>query len=400
MADNIRPFRGRAPEPTAEEERQLQRQVRKHRIQSRAAVLVFLLAALLLIVYFYIDYQRKEYSGCEILEWNELSGMENSQSRVFGDNLLRYNKDGAAYITYGNEQIWNQPYEMQEPILDVGTEAAAIADRNGNDIYIFGKDGLKGEIKTLLPIQKIAVSDVFTIAVLLKDGDVSRIHYYNSSGELISEMRIGMDNMGYPMAMDLSPNGNLFMLSFLSVSGGSMHSVISFYNFGNVGQEYNDRLVKAKTYEDTVFPVVEFLDDSTSAAYGDNLTQLFSGSQIPEEGEAISFEREIKSVFSDGKYLGFILEGSEGEASYLLEVYDRKGSLSFSASVDFAYSGAKIDREKVILFNETECAIYSMNGVKKYQGEPGMTIRNIISTNKQSGYLVITPTELNRIKLK
>ena len=196
MADNIRPFRGRAPEPTAEEERQLQRQVRKHRIQSRAAVLVFLLAALLLIVYFYIDYQRKEYSGCEILEWNELSGMENSQSRVFGDNLLRYNKDGAAYITYGNEQIWNQPYEMQEPILDVGTEAAAIADRNGNDIYIFGKDGLKGEIKTLLPIQKIAVSDAFTIAVLLKDGDVSRIHYYNSSGELISEMRIGMDNMG------------------------------------------------------------------------------------------------------------------------------------------------------------------------------------------------------------
>ena len=57
MADNIRPFRGRAPEPTAEEERQLQRQIRKHRIQSRAAVLVFLLAALLLIVYFYIDYQ-------------------------------------------------------------------------------------------------------------------------------------------------------------------------------------------------------------------------------------------------------------------------------------------------------------------------------------------------------
>ena len=400
MADNIRPFRGRAPEPTAEEERQLQRQVRKHRIQSRAAVLVFLLAALLLIVYFYIDYQRKEYSGCEILEWNELSGMENSQSRVFGDNLLRYNKDGAAYITYGNEQIWNQPYEMQEPILDVGTEAAAIADWNGNDIYIFGKDGLKGEIKTLLPIQKIAVSDAFTIAVLLKDGDVSRIHYYNSSGELISEMRIGMDNMGYPMAMDLSPNGNLFMLSFLSVSGGSMNSVISFYNFGNVGQEYNDRLVKAKTYEDTVFPVVKFLDDSTSAAYGDNLTQLFSGSQIPEEGEAISFDCEIKSVFSDRKYLGFILEGKEGEASYLLEVYDRKGSLLFSSPVDFSYSGAKIDREKVILFNDTECAIYSMNGVRKYQGEPGMTIRDIISTNKQSGYLVVTPTELNRIKLK
>ena len=41
------------------------------------------------------------------------------------------------------------------------------------------------EFDTVLPIQKIAVSDADTVAVLLKDGSVSRVNYYNKSGEVI-----------------------------------------------------------------------------------------------------------------------------------------------------------------------------------------------------------------------
>ncbi len=400
MADNIRPFRRREPEQTTAEEKELKKKVFRHRIRAKAAAAALLLAAAVIIACFYIDYQRKSYTTYTIVEWNELSGMENSESVSFGDCLLRYNKDGAACINYDNEQIWNQPYEMQAPIIDINTGAAAIADKSGNKIYIFGKDGLKGEIETLLPIQKISVSNLYTVAVLLKDGDVSRVSYYDSSGSVISEMKIGMDNMGYPLAMDISPDGKLFMLSFLSVAEGGMNSVISYYNFGNVGQEYNDRLVKAKTYEDTVFPVVEFLDDRTSVAYGDNQTEIFEGSQIPEEKAVIPFEQEIRSIFTDGNSLGYILDNEGGSSPYRAVVYDLEGKEKFSRDVDLAYSRAKIDREKVILFNEKECVIYSINGVKKFEGEFESTIKDIISTNKQSRYIIITPTELDRIKLE
>lgn len=73
-----------------------------------------------------------------------------------------------------------------------------MADKGGNKIYLFDEKGLTGEIDTVLPIQKIAVSDADTVAVLLKDGSVSRVNYYNKSGEVISEMKIGMDNMAIP----------------------------------------------------------------------------------------------------------------------------------------------------------------------------------------------------------
>lgn len=398
MADNIRQFRSRETE--AAEEKELRRKVRRHRVGSGAVILVLLLAAVLLVAFFYMNHQKKDYNSYTILDWNELSGMENSSSVSFGGNIIRYNKDGAAYIDYKNEQIWNQPYEMQAPLIDMSTEAAAIADKSGNKIYIFGKEGLKGEIETLLPIQEISVSDTFTVAVLLKDGDISRVSYYDSSGSVISEMKIGMDNMGYPMAMALSPDGKLFMLSFLTITDGSMDSVISYYNFGNVGQEYRDRLVKAKSYKDTIFPMVEFLSNEVSVAFGDNKTQIFEGGQIPEEAASISFDKEIRSIFYDSGNLGYILNTEGGKSPYLAEVYGTNGKKRFSEDVDIVYTQVKVEKDKIILFNENEFVVYSMSGVKKFDGEYEAPIKDIIPTSKQSRYIVITPTELNRIKLE
>lgn len=88
---------------------------------ARAAIVVLLLAAVILIVYFYMDYQRKTYSNYSIIEWNELSGMENSNSVSFrwqshGATI----KDGVAYVDYTNAQIWNQPYG--DGITDAGCE--------------------------------------------------------------------------------------------------------------------------------------------------------------------------------------------------------------------------------------------------------------------------------------
>ena len=399
--DNIRPFRTRdAKNVPTEEERALHKKIRRHRLGGRAAIVVLLLAAVILIAYFYMDYQRKTYSNYSIIEWNELSGMENSNSVSFGGNILRYNKDGVAYVDYTNAQIWNQPYEMGSPMLDVSDQVAAVADKGGNKIYLFDEKGLTGEIDTVLPIQKIAVSDADTVAVLLKDGSVSRVNYYNKSGEVISEMKIGMDNMGYPMAMDVSPDGKMFMLSFLSVSGGSLDTVISYYNFGNVGQEYKDRLVKSKTYEDSVFPEVEFLDDSTSVAYGDTMACIYKGSQIPEESATITFAQEIQSVFSDATHLGFILSNDKEGTPYLAEVYNLSGKKIFSEDVSLAYTQVKLDREKVILFNDTEFSVYSLSGIHKFEGEYESTIKDVISTNKQSRYIIITPTEMDKIKLE
>ena len=47
----------------------------------------------------------------------------------------------------------------KNPFVDVNEVSAVVADKGGNDIMIFQREGLKGEIKTTLPIEKISVSE-------------------------------------------------------------------------------------------------------------------------------------------------------------------------------------------------------------------------------------------------
>ena len=57
MADNIRQFRSREERTAAEKE--LNKKLRRHRMGNSAAVIGFLLIAVLLVMYFYIDNSEK-----------------------------------------------------------------------------------------------------------------------------------------------------------------------------------------------------------------------------------------------------------------------------------------------------------------------------------------------------
>ena len=97
----------------------------------RKAAAGILLAAVCLSAVLFVYFRNKEYSSYRITDWTSLTNIENSQVASFGGNIIRYNSDGAACLTYQNEQVWNQPYEMQTPVLAAGSQALAIGELGG-----------------------------------------------------------------------------------------------------------------------------------------------------------------------------------------------------------------------------------------------------------------------------
>ena len=57
---------------------------------------------------------------------------------------------------------------------------------------------------------------------------------------------------------------------------------MAFYNFGDVGQNEDDRIVSGYTYEGVVIPQIQYLDNSRSVALRDNGFTLYKGKQIPK----------------------------------------------------------------------------------------------------------------------
>ncbi len=117
--------------------------------------------------------------------------------------MIKYSKDGISCVDSENNLVWSQTYNMQDPVINVCQDSLAIADRNGTDVMIFNQTGMQGQVQTLLPIRQISVSQQGVLAVLLEDGDTSRVNLYAKDGSQIVESKFELSETGYPLRIAL-----------------------------------------------------------------------------------------------------------------------------------------------------------------------------------------------------
>ena len=127
---------------------------------------------------------------------------------TFGNNVLKYTKDGASYIDNRGKNIWTESYEMKTPIAAVQGDYAAIADKQGNSIYICSLEGKVGQATTVLPISKVAVSGTGIVAAVLEDSVSSYITFFNKDGSKLDILvKTKMSGDGYPLDIALAQDG-------------------------------------------------------------------------------------------------------------------------------------------------------------------------------------------------
>ena len=68
----------------------------------------------------------------------------------------------------------------------------------GNTILVFTEEGLKGEIETTLPIEKIAVSDQGIVTAVLRNESSPEIISYDAVGNILVEQQASHGLNGIP----------------------------------------------------------------------------------------------------------------------------------------------------------------------------------------------------------
>ena len=182
----------------------------------------------------------------------------------YASGILEYSRDGIAMLTKEGEEIWNQPCQINNPIAVICKEAAIVAAQGGTNIYVFQKDGLKGEIQTTRPIEKATVSAQGIVAAILQDEENPRVMCYDAKGNILVEHKASFANTGYPVSIALSQDGKVLAVSYLCTQGNGVASRVAFYHFGGTGVGKEDYQVAQKEYSDTIIPTVAFLDKNTS----------------------------------------------------------------------------------------------------------------------------------------
>ena len=324
----------------------------------------------------YHNYQQKQYIEYEVRWEQELAEGSFASYVRYGTNVIKYSRDGASYINDKGEAVWSEAYEMRSPLAVVSGDYAAIADREGRNIYIFDLRGCQGKVQTILPVTNVTVASQGVVAVLLEEAEVSYINFFDKTGaKLDIEKKMWMGGEGYPIAMALSPGGTQLMLSSIYVDAGSMQNKIAFLNFSEMGEMLEEKLAGAFELKDTICPEVTFFSDNRAAAFLDNGVTFYSMKELspknpllPELGQTHTYDEPIRSIFYDKEHVGIITDGKTQTSPYQMYVYDTVGALVLSMAMDFDYVNAQMSPYGICLNSQTECRLYSFDGQIKFDG--------------------------------
>ena len=369
---------------------------RRNRIMKILATCVTIIAMAAIVLYLWDNSVYTSYS--EISSFKRTSSSD-SICLEHNGRVLTYSKDGISSIDNKGNVVWNETYQMQNPMVEVNGNMVAVGDYRGHIIYVMNEKGKVGEIDTNLPIRDLCVSKTGIVAAVLEDSKLTRLNLYDSKGQELVKSECRMSQNGYPIAVALSDTGEVMEVSYLYVDSGSMKSSIAFYNFSDVGQNSVDRLVSGNEYADTVIPYVGFLGKDSAFAVGNNRLSFYSGTEKPVSVAEKLLNEEIQAVYTGSESVGLVYIDTTGAALYRFDLYDKKGNPVLSQNIDFDYQNILIQKNSVVIYSNTECVMYNLSGKEKFRGAFGKSVSLLIPSNKSNRFVMVSSDSIDIIEL-
>lgn len=343
---------------------------------------------------------NKEYEGMTEVSSTEFFISTGSKAQRFGNNFIVYNSDGIKCVNYKGEQIWNEAFQMQKPLIDVTDGFIAVADYNGGTIYMMDDKNVLGKIDTGMPIRKFKAAGAGYVMAVLDNTDNTPIYVYNTAGDEMLYFNTTMKGYGYPLEIAISDNGVLGAVSYLNVDKGSFYSKVGFYNFGEVGQNYQDSLMSSYTYQGALVPEIHFAGNNKAVALADNRLMFYSGDQMPQSTGDILLSENVLSVYEDGRYVALFFNSDDGEHQYKAEIYDYDAKLKDRVYFDIEHTDVFFDNNRMVLYNNSEVLIHIIGGRDKFVGNFEDAVLTLIPTTNPRRFIEVTPDAIKTIEFK
>ena len=352
-------------------------------------IIICILGSAALIIYHNLrekgSYVHEVISSQEVLSQNRYCR--------YGEGYIKYNTDGAEALKDGRV-IWNISYDMNMPIVDVCGDFAAFADKGMQTLVI--TDGQGGNYSINIPekIVGISVASQGVTAVWTDSLSKDHIYVYDINGVLLLDIETSIASDGFPLSIDLSEDGKKLVTSYMKISD-EIISWVTFYNFGNVGQNYPGRVVGSFSYKGQIIPEVKFVNNERVCAFGEEGCILYRMQEIPKELATQEIAR-MSGVCSDSDSV--CLAESETDGTTKITVFDTDGKSKKTIVTGMTFTGMCVEGEELVVYNNSSIIIYYLNGAEKYRTPLDGGIRDVYPSGKDK-YTVVGGSEVRLLEL-
>lgn len=360
--------------------------------------IVLLIAVIAGFVYINRE-KNKVYKSYTIKNSVEIDSQISSQYKEFAGGILRYSTDGISFYKDGRE-VFNKAITVNSPILSTCGNYIVVAERKSSAIYLIDIKGNQTNITSTYPIIDVDVSEQGVVAATLDDGSASYIELYDKENSKLVGGRTVLAGDGYPIDIAVANDATRLVASYLAVSAGSAQSKVVFYNYTSVGENEVDRIVGGfNQYKTTIVPEVNFMNNTTAVAIGDNMFSIYRIKQKPKLLYEEKYEEKIESLFYSSKYIGIVFESNDSSYSQVLKVYNKDGEKVFSKSLDFRYNDIAFAGDNVVMYDESTCRMYSFTGKERFHYTFDKNIIKLVPV-KDNKYILVSDNSIEEIELK
>ena len=372
---------------------------KKHKQKITLMVAIGLTIAVIIGTFVIKQILDKNYTTYEVVHTTKREDSSSAMYKSYKSGVVRYSRDGIMAMDGTGNMLWNGTFEMTNPIVDICEDYVVVADRGGKTLQIYSGKGQSKSIPVLNNILEVEVANQGVVAVLMESKGSNIIEMYSEDGTWLTDIRTTNVKNGFPIDIDLSNDGRKLVTSYMFLNNGVVQNKVTFYNFGPVGRSYEDQVVGSYDYGQTIVPQVEFVNNDTVAVFGDHKISIYNVPNVPKLTYEEEFVNEIKSVIYSTKYIGVVLNNSEGEDKYQIIIYDLKGNVLLKENINYEYKTISFAGDDIIMYSDTGCKILNINGNEKFNFNFDRNISYLFPINNADKYILIDDVNMEEIKL-
>ncbi|WP_167958977.1 DUF5711 family protein [Anaerosporobacter faecicola] len=371
--------------------------------QRKAIIITFVCIFVLAVGFYFVNkYFTKNYNAYKTIHTTQREDSNTVQYMSYDHKLLKYSRDGISAISADGKVLWNASYDVKNPKVVVCEKYVAVADIGGKQAYTFNSKGTTYNLTTTLPIIDVAVSHQGVLCVTVEGEDYNQVLLYDSTtGTELVQKQTSVQTNGYPVDVGLSIDAKKMACSYVRIENGVLETDVGFYNFTQVGANYQDQFVGIIKDQQSVVHDITFLDSNTVLLCSEKGFFLYEMYEVPSMITSKTYEEEIESMFYTSSYFGFITKDSSStdETGRQLYVYNRKGKNVLKKDITFGYQSVQMSGKDIIFQSETELRIIEVNGNVKLKTTLKYPIVSIMPYNNKDEYIIIDDKNINHIKL-
>lgn len=358
-----------------------------------ALLLCVLILAVLVIIGITIYKRKTTFNTWEVVKVTE--NISNASVLRTEDGFVLYNHDGAEGRSSDGTVLWNISYDMNNPIADACKNYAAFADRDAQEVRITDGKGANYVINVSEPISEVCVAGQGVTAIRTNGGSSDHIYVYSIDGTQLLDIKTEVRRSGFPITMDLSEDGTKLVTSY-TIIGDEQESWLTFYNFGDVGQNYSDKIVGSFSLKGEMIPYVRFSDATHVVAADDKRCIIYKFREIPEEIKQI--EGSIATVSCNSDAITIATETGNGLKT--ITSYSTEGEAITSIDTGVKYNQISTDKNELIISMDSSFVIFRKNGQEKMRAGYDEQIELIFSSGVNECYTIVGTTQTKVIRLK